>query len=210
MGKGSREKNIKSIINMEDRICQCNRCPSLTRCMRKPSLGKGDLEPDVLLVFECENEFNKNLDKVIALRDIIKKNFSTEQVYHSFMVRCQPKACPQRGSSSCYIEGKLLDKDHICLLTNRACEGIPIKPDNEMIMNCLPFLLEEIEILRPRFVILFGQQVSDYVLKSCGVFVPENDRNYYYEGMTFISTKEEKDFSASEMVEILELVNQNS
>ena len=79
MEKGTREQNIKRIINMEDRIVQCKRCSSLIRCIRKPSLGKGDLEPQVLLVFECENQFTSDLDKVIQLRDIVKKYFSMRE-----------------------------------------------------------------------------------------------------------------------------------
>lgn len=199
MEKGTREQNIKRIINMEDRIAQCNRCPSLTRCIRKPSLGKGDLEPQVLLVFECENQFTLDLDKVIHLRDSVKKNFSTERVYHTFMVRCQPKACTSRQNTNCYMTSKLLDRENTCLLSNNQCEGIPVKPSSDEVMSCLPFLMEEIEVLKPDYVILFGQRVGEYVLKSYGVFEQiEINKLYEYDNINFLTTGDEKFFTNDE------------
>lgn len=199
MEKGSREQNIKRIIRMEKRVAQCNRCPNLTRCIRKPSFGKGDLEPQVLMVFECENQFTLDLDKVIQLRDIIKKSFNTERVYHTFMVRCQPKACATRQNANCYMHNKLLDKEYNCLLSNTPCEGIPVKPTGDEVMNCLPFLMEEIKVLRPDYVILFGNRASEYVLKSCGVYDNiEKNMAYECEGMIFLTTIEEKQFTADE------------
>ena len=207
MEKGTREQNIKRIINMEDRIVQCKRCPSLTRCIRKPSLGKGDLEPQVLLVFECENQFTSDLDKVIQLRDSVKKNFSTERVYHTFMVRCQPKACASRQNTNCYMTNKLLDKENTCLLNNSMCEGIPVKPSSDEIMNCLPFLLEEIQILKPEYVILFGQRVGEFVLKSYGVFEPiENNKLFKNDDITFLITNEEKMFTSEEAAQLSQLI----
>lgn len=208
MEKGTRELNIKRIINMEDRIAQCNRCPSLTRCIRKPSLGKGDLEPQVLLVFECENSFTLDLDKVIQLRDSIKRGFSTERVYHTFMVRCQPKACTSRQNANCYMTNKLLDRENICLLSSSLCEGIPVKPSSDEVMNCLPFLMEEIEVLKPDYVVLFGQRVSEFVLKSYGVFETiETQKVYEYDNITFLTTVEEKRFGADEAARISQLTH---
>ncbi len=208
MEKGTREQNIKRIINMEDRVAKCNRCPSLTRCIRKPSLGKGDLEPQVMLIFECENQFTMDLDKVIQLRDLVKKSFSTERVYHTFMVRCQPKACVSRQNTNCYMSNKLLDKEYVCLLSNRQCDGIPIKPSGEEVMNCLPFLMEEVKVLRPDYVVLFGSRVSEYVLKSCGVLDGfENNKSYQYEEMTFLTTVEENLFTTEEAAQLSKYIH---
>ena len=78
MTQGIREQNIRRIIDMEDRICQCQRCTFLAKCVRKPSMGKGELEPDIILVFEYDNQFTKDLDKVISLRNQIKQTFNLE------------------------------------------------------------------------------------------------------------------------------------
>ena len=195
MEKGTREQNIKRIINMEDRIGQCNRCVSLSRCMRKPSLGKGDLEPGVFLVFECDSYFTSDMEKLIQLRNWFKKHFETERVYHSFQVRCQPKACSARQSASCFIDGKLLDKDRVCILTGKICEGIAIKPSTEETMNCLPFLLEELKILRPDYVVLFGDRVSSFIIKAIGIYEPVNANECYeYDGIKYLTTIEENIF----------------
>lgn len=206
MKKDTREQNIKAIIDMEERICQCNRCPSLTRCIRKPSLGKGDLEPQIVLVFECESEFTRNLDKIIPLRDCIKEHFSMDKIYHTFLVRCQPKACSSSQNTNSYMDIKLLDKDYNCLLTNQKCDGIAIKPSNPDIMACLPFLLEELQILKPNIVILFGQRVSEYLLKAYGVFSPVELGQMFKHGNSIcLTTVDEKDFNSEECKKIVKL-----
>lgn len=195
MGKGDRDQIIKSIIKMEERICQCDRCESLVKCTSKPSLGKGDLEPKVILVFENENSFTSDKERVIELANLIKKDLKTNEVYYTFLVRCHPKACSSRQSNDCFITSKLLDRNNICLFTKQPCNGVPIKPLNEEIINCLTYLTEELSILQPEYVILFGNQVSNFVLKSYGVFDSvQINQAYKYENITFITSEEENIF----------------
>lgn len=193
MEKGSREMNIKRIIDMEERIVHCNRCPELTRCIRKPSLGKGDLQPQIVLVFECENDVTRENDHLLELRNMVKEQFNNSKIYHTYLVRCQPKSCSSRQNTSYYLDTKLIDKNYDCILTSRPCDGIAIKPGNDQIMACLPFLLEELEILRAPLVILFGHRVAEYVLKSCGVYLPvEVGQAYRCGDITYLVANEEK------------------
>lgn len=197
MTKGIREQNIRRIINMEDRICTCQRCKHLTQCIRRPSLGKGELEPEVMLVFESDKGFTLDVNWIIKLRDMVKRAFTVEKVYHTFMVRCAAKACTTRQNISCYAENKLLDKDYQCLLTERVCDGIIIHPSNEEIMACLSFLLEEIDILSPRYLLLFGDRVSEFVLKSYGIYEDITcDSCYQNSSMIFFTTVQEDRFGA--------------
>lgn len=207
MKKGTREQNIKRIIAMEDRIVKCNRCPELTRCIRRPSLGKGDLEPQLMMVFEYDNNFTMNREAVLELRERLKKHLKTEKVYYTFMDRCQPKACTVRENTNCYMSGKLIDKEHNCLLTGQECEGIAIKPSVDVLMNCLPYLMEEIEILCPDYVILFGIRVGEYVLKSCGVFErAEINTVFQYNGSQFMICADETHFTEESALELKALL----
>ncbi|PKM77759.1 MAG: hypothetical protein CVU90_05675 [Firmicutes bacterium HGW-Firmicutes-15] len=200
MDESSRDQNIKSIIRLEDRVGQCSRCLSLTMCTSRPSRGKGDLEPQVFLVFECENSFTRDTNWLIELRNKIKQEFNIERVYHTFMVRCHPKACSNRQSYSCIIPGKMLGRDNICKLSRDICDGIPIKPSGEVIINCLTYLLEEMDILKPSYVVLFGKKVRDYVLKSCGGFEAlQTGQPYEYKDMVFLSTVEETSLNEEEV-----------
>lgn len=184
---------------MEDRIIQCKKCKSLLRCNRKPAMGKGELDPDIILVFEVENEFTRNLNYLIELRDLIKKGFGVNKIYHTFMVRCQPKACPLPDDKTWAGDMKLINKEHNCILTGKMCEGIPVRPGNEEILSCLPFLLEEISILKPKAVILFGEKVGDFVLRSFGILdeVSINAR-YESEELIFLTAGQQHAFSAEE------------
>lgn len=201
---GNREQNIRRIIEMEDRICQCQRCPSLVKCLRKPSMGKGELDPEALLIFEYENTYTRDINNIIKLRNIIKQELKLDKVYHTFMVRCQPKACATRQSVTCYGEGKWIDKDYTCLLSNKTCDGIPVKPGNSEIISCLPFLLEEIDILNPTYLLLFGERVTEFVLKSYGVYsnLAANQR-YEYEHMIFLTVVDENEFQPDNCHQLL-------
>lgn len=204
---GNREQNIRRIIEMEDRICQCQRCPSLVKCLRKPSMGKGELEPEAFLIFEYENSYTRDINNIIRLRNIIKQELKLDKVYHTFMVRCQPKACAARQSVTCYGKGKWIDKDYTCLLSNKTCDGIPVKPGNSEIISCLPFLLEEIEILHPTYLLLFGERVTEFVLKSYGIYSDLTiNQRYEYEQMTFLTAVDENDFQPDNCHQLLNVL----
>jgi hypothetical protein len=195
MVTGNREQNIRRIIEMEDRICQCQRCPSLVRCIRKPSMGKGELDPQLIMVFEYDNNFTNDINKIISIRNLIKEVLKVDKIYHTFLVRCQPKACTNHQSVNCYGDGKWIDKDYVCLLNGKHCDGIPVRPGTGEIISCLPFLLEEIEVLHPSYLILFGEKVSEFVLKSYGILstIAVNQR-YEYEDITFLTSVPENQF----------------
>ena len=89
---GRREKNIRLIIEMEDRAAQCTRCAPLLSCIRKPSMGKGDLEPDLIMVFESDIQIMEKAERLLELREMIKDELNVGKIYHTFMVRCQPKS----------------------------------------------------------------------------------------------------------------------
>ena len=196
MDVNCREQNIKAIIKLEGRIRLCNRCPALLKCTSKPSFGKGDLEPEAMVVFEGESIYTQDIDWVVAMRKSIQKYFSVNRIYHTFLVRCQPKACTRGQDISCTLNSRLLDHNDICLFTNRSCDGIPVKPSNEEVINCLYFLLEEIEVLKPKYVFLFGSRVSDFVLKTYGIFEPPAEQQLFeHEATTFISMVGEEAYS---------------
>ncbi|MGI6421732.1 MAG: uracil-DNA glycosylase family protein [Syntrophomonadaceae bacterium] len=198
---GRREKNIRLIIEMEDRAAQCTRCAPLLSCIRKPSMGKGDLEPDLIMVFESDIQIMEKAERLLELREMIKDELNVGKIYHTFMVRCQPKACVIRNSTSCYLHNnKLIDRHLMCLLSGKPCEGIPIKPADNNIISCLPFLLEELEILDPKILLLFGERVSEFVLKSYGIFEEFSPGAVFYDANNriYVCLPEPEEFSREE------------
>jgi len=199
MVETTRGKKIRRIVALEERVSQCKRCMHLLRCVKKPSLGKGDLEPVVMLVFEFNSAFTAVMENIIELHNLIKKEFEVDKVYHSYMVRCQPKACAVRNIAKGYTDNNLLDKKNRCILTGKTCDGIPVRPTYEAIISCLPFLLEEIDILNPRYVILFGERTSEFVLKSYGIFADvAQGCCFKHNDMNLLTTVYEKDFETKE------------
>jgi uracil-DNA glycosylase len=202
-----REHRIKSIIKLEERVGLCKRCSALVKCTNKPSLGRGDLEPQVLLVFECESACTRNNDWIIQLRNSIKQHFHVDRVYHTYLVRCQPKACPSTHGLGCCLTTRLLDRNNACLLTNQFCTGIPIKPNDEEILNCLTYLVEEITILQPAYVMLLGRRVSDFVLKTLGRFEADADMpSFFYEDTIFLPAAAADTFQDAEVQRLASLI----
>ncbi|MGI5879753.1 MAG: uracil-DNA glycosylase family protein [Syntrophomonadaceae bacterium] len=188
----NRENNIRRIINMEDRICSCNRCINVTPCVRKPSLGKGELEPELLMVFESES---LDTEEIIKLRNIIRDGLNFDKIYHTYLVRCQPKACTSRNNVSHYSFPKLINNENNCLLTGQTCSGLPVPANYDEIIACMPYLIEEIQILNPRYVLLMGEHVSKFVLKSWGFYDNLMQPCYEYENMKIMVTADHRIFS---------------
>lgn len=190
-----REQNIKAIIKLDNRISKCRRCPALLRCTSKPITGKGDLVPEAVIIFESEGEHTNDIDWIVEVRNAVQKYLQVDAVYHTFMVRCQLKACPIADAIPCQVNNSLLDVHNICRLTNNSCRGIPIKPADDAVLNCLNFVIEELQIFRPEYVILFGPRVSNFVLKAYGILESIQDRLvYHHEGTTFLSVLDDQSY----------------
>lgn len=208
MVRGTREDNIRKIIAMEDRILVCERCLELKRCNHRPNLGKGDLEPEAVLVLESPSSFTDNLDNIIKIRQLISKILGIDKIYHTFLVRCQPKACPRIMNISCYGDCKLIDKNNICILNNQLCDGIPFKPTDTQIISCMTNAVEEIDILEPRYVFLFGERVGDFMLKSWGIFtgikIPDIQ---YHDNTTVVLVNYEEKFDRHHCEDLKSLIS---
>ena len=167
--------------------------------MRRPAMGKGELAPEVLIVFEGENQYTGDFNWIIEMRNLLKHYLGVEKIYHTFMIRCTPKTCSARHSAFCYTTSKLLDRDHNCILTKKPCNGVPIKSDTVQILNCLAYLIEEIDILNPHFVLLMGERVSEFVLRSYGFYdSPKPGQIYVYNQRHLISAVNEQAFDENE------------
>jgi len=202
-----REQNIKSIIRLEDRVAKCGRCAPMLKCTSRPAVGRGDLQPETMIVFEAPNDLTRSQQWIVGLHSSVRQHFGGHQVYHTFMVRCQSRVCPQSQGNDCFLTSRLLDRNEICLLNNQPCDGIAVKPTNEAIINCLTFLLEEIAALQPSQVILVGARVTEFVLKACGVHRETYDQPAYRAGdHLFVIAKDEHLVDGSELQYLADVV----
>jgi len=179
--------------------------------MRKPSFGKGELEPEVVMVFESDNQFTRDINKLIELRNSIKNTLKVEKLYHTYLVRCQPKCCTIRSSLNCYIDKKLLDKDNHCLLTGKPCEGVLVRPGYDEIMACLPFLVEELEILNPSCIVMFGERVAQFILKSYGYLDAfALNKPITHMGIVFVPICEESNVTSEQLMQLKQAVKNSA
>ena len=206
-----REQNIKAIIKLESRISKCSRCPALLRCTSKPATGKGDLVPEAVIIFECEGERTKDIDWIVEIRNTVQKYLQVDAVYHTFMVRCQLKACPLAEAIPCQVHNPLLDAHNTCRVSNKSCTGIPIRPTDDAVLSCLNYVIEELQIFQPEYVILFGRRVNDFVLKAYGMLDTIQDRLiYHHEGTTFLSVLDDQSYRPEIFAALATLLDNNS
>lgn len=186
MAKENDGRSIKRIIAMEGRISNCSRCLQ-RRCVYRPAAGQGDLDPRIMLVF-----LNEGLDnnRIIEIRQLITKHFVQDKIYHTFMVRCQPKNCTHVDKLSCFkSQCYLLDREQTCRISKSSCDGITIMPEDLQIISCLHYLIEEIDILSPEIIIIFGSRTADFALKALGILdIQEVPAWYGMDGRQILTT----------------------
>jgi uracil-DNA glycosylase len=188
---------------MEERISKCTRCVLQRGCVYRPATGKGDLKPEILLVFHSEGNGNDR-KKIMDIRQLIKKHFILDKVYHTFAVRCQPKSCTHLDNLNCFSSKCLVDQEQTCRVTRAVCEGIPIMPGDIEIISCLHYLIEEIDILSPQIVVLFGDRTSYFTLKAYGlldsIITPSL---YMINGRHVLATVEADQFTSQDAKELV-------
>lgn len=169
----TRESVISRIVKMEEQINSCSRCREIRTCSLKPSVGRGDLEGKILVVFQNETDFTRDRNLVAKMRqDVSSMAGQDNGVYHTYLVRCHSKLCTRRNEKKVLFDGSLINSDSVCLLTGDFCDAKNIEPSDQHYMNCLRFLLEEIEILSPNMIITIGESTYQYVFRAFGLLDP--------------------------------------
>ena len=116
-----------------------------------------------------------------------------DSIYYTFLTRCHAKYYINEYANTSISAGKLVDEQGLCILTNQPCNGIAIRPSNEEIINCLGFFLEEIKILQPKYIILYGERVKEFVLRTFGLLeLPPGQQVVKHNGFIFIVIEEDE------------------
>ena len=130
------EKQI-AFTELKNRAMACVKCPNLARTRKNVVFGVGDIDSPLLFVGEApgadEDEQGEPFVGAAGqlLTRIIKAmGFSRENVYIANILKCRPDM-PQ-GSSG-----------------NR-------KPTTDEMKTCLPYLLEQIDIIKPSVIVALG------------------------------------------------------
>lgn len=173
MLKAARDQTVRMLVKMEERIAKCARCKEEYFCYSRPAIGRGDVEADIMVVFLCEDEYCADRNNIINMREEIKAVAGGQvKLYHSYLVRCVRRSCYRLKGKESLFNGRLLKKDGTCLLSGQPCSGVIESPKDGEIMNCFYFLLEEIEILKPKVIIPVGETTCNYLFKAYGLFDP--------------------------------------
>ncbi len=196
---GSREDNLRLIKDLGNRIENCRRCPETLSCVQRPATGKGPLNPQIMIVSESENQNARGVDRISEIHHLRRTEFELDRIYHTYMIRCVPKACADRHKAFGYLGSKLLTDDEYCILTKQPCMGLPLPPDSYQILHCLAYLIEEVDILSPRYLLLLGERVAAYVLKAYGFFdSPCPGRSFHLGDMQILTAVNEELLSPEE------------
>jgi len=202
---------IKRIVKMEEKILSCERCSQLKACSLKPSLGKGDLNPHIMIVFPSESEFTSERSNLVQFKEQLKERFGADiKVYYSYMVRCQPKLCRLKKEREYLVNGKYVAANSSCILSGGTCEGQYVQHSDEEALCCTHYLMEEIDILEPRVIVTMGEKSSTIIFKSFGIFAPLEkkwdetcNRLYEAKGYRFLPYARVPNMDYSELHEVI-------
>lgn len=209
MADGS--ERIRRIVKMEERILACGRCGQLKACSLKPSLGKGDLNPHILIVFASENNFTRDRSNLAQFKDKLRERFGDDiKVYYTYLVRCQPKLCRLKKEREYLVNGKYIMASEVCILSGNECEGSYVEPNMDEMLACVHYLLEEIDILEPKVIVTIGEKTCNVVFKTFGIFAPLEkkwndtvDRLYEAKGFRFLPTDDDEKDGYSHVLEVI-------
>lgn len=62
----------------------------------------------------------------------------------------------------------MVTPDGFCMLTGSECDGMQIESDDNDALNCMHYLLEELDVLNPKAIISVGEAASSYIFRAFG------------------------------------------
>lgn len=134
-----------AIAVLRERVLACTRCPHLVSSRHSVVFGVGDIHASLMFVGEAPgaDEDRQGEPFVGAAGQLLTKiikaiGFSRENVYIANVLKCRPDMPPQTSG-------------------NR-------KPTGEEMHTCLPYLLEQIEIIRPKVLVALGATAMEGLL----------------------------------------------
>ena len=140
-----------AMLDLRTRALACAKCPHLVASRKNVVFGVGDIRASLMFVGEApgadEDEQGEPFVGAAGqlLTRIIKAmGFEREQVYIANVLKCRPDT-PGRSSG------------------NR-------KPTSDEMSTCLPYLLEQINLIRPKVIVALGATAIEGLLgKSDGI-----------------------------------------
>jgi uracil-DNA glycosylase len=129
-------------------ILNCSKCPAIVKTRNKPVPGIGRDKAKIVLIGLAPGKDGADMTGIPFTRDpsgelinelLVSIGLSREQdTFITNLVKCNPK-------------------------DEKGCNRPPSKIE---IANCSPFLLEEIELVKPRLVVCFGKDASEFLLNQ--------------------------------------------
>src|SRR6476620_11117462 len=138
-----------SLGQVRDRVCVCTKCPHLARSRTQTVFGVGNPDAELMFIGEAPGADEDRQGEPFVgkagqlLPKIIKAmGFERSDVYIANILKCRPDM--PRGSSG-----------------NRP-------PTPEEMQTCLPYLAEQIAIIRPKIMVALGKTAVEGLLGPCG------------------------------------------
>ena len=140
-------KNNKTIDELKIEVESCNRC-KLSTTRKKIVFGEGSSTPSIMFIGEGPGK-NEDLQGrpfigrsgELLTRIIVNgMGISRDEVFITNIVKCRPT-----------VDMKMI-KDRA--------------PDPSELKACTPFLLEQLEILKPKVIVTLGSPATKFILKT--------------------------------------------
>jgi uracil-DNA glycosylase family 4 len=138
--------------DLRQRALSCQRCPNLATSRKSVVFGVGNIHADILFIGEAPGADEDSMGEPfvgkageLLTRIITAMGLTRDQVYIANVLKCRPDTPGQFSG-------------------NR-------KPNPEEMATCLPFLQEQIELIRPKVLIALGATAIEGILGTSPIQV---------------------------------------
>ena len=147
----SRAAKEKAMASLRERALACQKCPHLASSRKNVVFGVGDIHSPLMFVGEApgadeDEQGEPFVGKAgqLLTRIIQTMGLSRDTVYIANILKCRPDTPGQTAG-------------------NR-------KPNAEEMQTCLPYLLEQIDLIRPQIIVALGSTAVEGLLgKTVGI-----------------------------------------
>lgn len=165
----SPEEKAAAMADLRQRVLACAKCPNLVAARNNIVFGVGDIHSDLMFVGEAPGADEDRLGEPFVgaagqlLTKIITAMARTRQnVYIANILKCRPDN-PGQGSS------------------NR-------KPSPKEMQTCVPFLQEQIAIIRPKVIVALGATAMEGLMGATAGITRLRGRWHAYRGIPLMPT----------------------
>ena len=141
--------------NLSHKIKACNSCEELVKTRKQSVMGYGDFKADIFIIGEAPGRLGADVTGVPFTKD--RSGVFLQKMLCKIGLNESEPECVKPKLNSVYIT-------NIVKCNPQSENGTNRSPKNEEISNCMDYLQNELDIVKPKLVIPLGLPASKFII----------------------------------------------